>query len=332
MKKKDDSLKQNLTVKRKIEKIKNPTVKRINKLLKYHRFHITLLFTAFIFFYNYSFSQTDTYTDQDCLSCHGKPEISQITQSGKTRSVYVDPEKWSQDIHHNSKILCVDCHTNANPYFHFREGFPDVNCARCHPEEEEEYQKNVHLTFLKPSADKELPLCYHCHTKHHILRHDNLLSSINERNIGKTCGSCHSEVMVNGILKGTSLGKISGHRKGDISEKFDMMVCIKCHYEDSAHGNKRAYKDFCSRCHNPASKGNIVIGPTHLNSKRWANLNYTGGSLVLFILVGAFVFISYRSRKEISSKIKTFSSNMKNKEIKLSEEEVSDQNNKKELE
>ena len=72
------------------------------------------------------------------------------------------------------------------------------------------------------------------------------------------------------------------------------------------------------------------MGPTHLNSKRWANFNYAGGSLVLVILVGAFVFVSYRSRKEISSKIKTLASDMKNKEIKQSEVEVSDQNNKKE--
>lgn len=270
---------------------------------------ISISVVFLIFPFHSSFSQT--YTDQDCLSCHGKPEIFQITREGTVRPVYVNPEEWSQDVHHQIKMLCVDCHLNANPYLHFREGFIDVDCARCHPEEEEEYQKNIHLTFSTPSLNKEFPLCFHCHTKHHVLRHDDSLSSINEKNVGKTCGQCHAEVMVEGILNGASLGKISGHRKGDLGEKFDMKVCINCHYDDSAHGAKRAYKDFCSRCHNVYSKAGPIIGPTHLNSQRWVWLNYLDGSLVIFLFVGTFVFISYTRRKRIMNGIKAWHERMK---------------------
>lgn len=262
-------------------------------LLKYLRnaFPVVLLLFCPLF------ARSTTYSDQDCLTCHGKPEISQIMNDGRIRTLYVDPDMWSRDIHHIGNLTCVDCHRNATPFLHFREGFIDVDCARCHPIEAEEYQKNVHLTFRTITPGKELPLCYHCHTKHAILRHDDPLSSVHESNIGTTCGTCHPEVMVKGILSGTSLGKISGHRKGDISEKFDMNVCTSCHYEDSAHGAKRVYKDFCTRCHDVQSKGNLVMGPTHLDAARWAGLNSVANVFLLLLLFSSGSFFLYRSRK-----------------------------------
>lgn len=277
-----------------------------------------------------SFSQTSTYTDQDCLFCHGKPEISQIISNGSIRSLFVDPEEWSQDIHHKGRLVCVDCHLNANPYLHFREGFIKVDCARCHPEEAEEYLKNIHLTFASPTANKELPLCHHCHTRHHVLRHDDPSSSVHENNVGETCGSCHAEVMVKGILKGTSLGKISGHRKGDLSDKFEMRVCISCHYEDAAHGAKRPYKDFCSRCHDVRSKGGLVMGPTHLDSQKLAWLNYTGSGLAILLILAAGFFIGYRSRKPLLKRIKNWQERMKINEEEAPEKEIMGQktNNK----
>ncbi len=253
-----------------------------------------------------SLSQSTPYSDQECLSCHGKPEIAQIKSDGTVRSLYVDPEEWNQDVHHTGKVLCVDCHTHANPYIHFREGFIDVDCSRCHPEEAEEYQKNIHTTFAVPSAGKELPLCYHCHTKHHVLRHDDPASSVSENNIGDTCGICHAEVMLKGIFKGSSLGKISGHRKGDISESFNMRVCISCHYDDSAHGAKRVYKDFCSRCHDVRSLASTIMGPTHLNSQRAALLNYLNTALVLSFVLGACLFFGYRSRGRLVDGVKSW--------------------------
>jgi len=266
---------------------------------------LLIFFVILIFSFGRSFSQTSEYTDQDCLSCHGKPDISQITSDGKVRSIFVDPEKWSQDVHHKGNLVCVDCHTNANPYIHFREGFIDVDCASCHPEEAEEYQKNIHLTFAAPSPNKELPLCYHCHTKHHILRHDDPSSSVHEDNVGDTCSTCHAEVMVKGIFKGSSLGKISGHRKGDLSD---------CHYDDSAHGAKRPFKDFCSRCHDVRSKASSIIGPTHLDSIRWVRLNYMGGGLAILLVVGMGVFFGYKSRKTIAGGMKTWYESQKIKE------------------
>lgn len=254
------------------------------------------------------------YSEKDCLFCHSKPGISQLMSDGQLRSIYVDPEKWSEDVHSRSNITCVDCHLNANPYLHIREGFTDVNCSRCHPEEEEEYQKNIHLSFPSPSPGKKLPLCYDCHTKHHILRHDSARASISEKNIGTTCGTCHAEVMVKALTRGSSLWKISGHRKGDLSEKFEMKVCIKCHYEDSAHGSKRPYGDFCARCHNYRQKADAILGPTHLDSKKWTALNYAGTSLALALLLSTVILAGYKSRDRISVWLKILWESMKEEE------------------
>jgi hypothetical protein len=260
-----------------------------------------------------AYGQMSPYTDEDCLFCHGKPEISQATKAGRIRSLYVNPEEWSQDIHFQGRITCVDCHREANPYFHFREGFTDVDCARCHPEDAEEYEKNIHLTFSVITPGKELPLCYHCHTKHFVLPHDNSSSSVHMSNIAGTCGECHPEVMVEGILNGSSLGKFSGHRKGDLSEKFDMKLCLDCHYEDSAHGAKRIYKDFCTRCHDVRSKGNQVMGPTHLDSVRWMGLNYTGSGLFFLLFIAVVTFLLFKSRKRITKTIKTWDQSFREK-------------------
>jgi hypothetical protein len=276
----------------------------------YLKYLINILVAFFILF-SPLFSQYPLPSDRDCLVCHGKPEISQVMSDGKTRTLYVDPDEWASDVHCQAKLTCVHCHTYANPLVHFREGFADVDCARCHPIEEEEYQKNIHLTFTTITAGKELPLCYHCHTKHNVLRHEDPSSSVHESHIGETCGSCHPEVMVESILDGSSLGKISGHRKGDISEKFDMNVCIDCHYKDSAHGAKRVYKEFCTRCHDIRSKGNLVMGPTHLDANRWAGLNFIENGLLLFFLMASGTLLLYRSRHGILKKMADWHKKMK---------------------
>lgn len=271
--------------------------------------HLLILCVLVFVLFLRSFPADPMYTDQECLVCHGKINCAQILKNGVVRSLYVDPVEWAQDMHKKGELACVDYHIHANPYVHFREGFVDVDCAKCHPERSEEYLRNVHFESAPLSPDRELPLCYHCHTKHHILRHDDPSASINENNIDTTCGECHSEVMVKGLLKGSSIGKISGHRKGDISEKYDMNICIQCH--NPAHGSNTVYKEFCTRCHDPNQTPNAVIGPTHLDSTKWASYNAVGGSLVLFLILGTFVYLGFKSRGELGKRIKDWHESMK---------------------
>jgi len=121
--------------------------------------------------------------------------------------------------------------------------------------------------------------------------------------------------MVKGIFKGSSIGKISGHRKGDISEKFDMAVCIQCH--NPAHGSNTVYKEFCTRCHDPNQKASVAIGPTHLNSTKWTGFNTVGGGMALFLILGTFVYLSYKSRETFSRRIRNWHESMKVIEEKI---------------
>ena len=274
---------------------------------------ISIVFTALLFlFIHYAFSEAPDFKDQDCLECHGKPNLSQILSNGTTRSLYVNPEEWDRDIHHLSQITCLDCHVNANPYLHFREGYIDVNCETCHRAETEEYRRNVHFEYAPLSPNRELPLCYHCHTRHSVLKLDNPLSSVHQKNIANTCGECHAEVMISSLLHGSSLGKISGHRKGDISEQFDMKLCIHCH--NPAHSSTGVSKDFCARCHDVNKKANLLMGPTHLSSKKWMKLNHLQGGLAILFLLGTVVFVGYRSRKGILIKCQTWLKSMEKEE------------------
>lgn len=253
--------------------------------------------------------QSQKYSDQECLICHGLINIAQVLPDGVLRSLYVNPEEWAQDVHHKGKLLCVDCHPEANPYVHFREGFRDVDCARCHPEQAEEFLKNIHFEFTPITPGKRLPLCYDCHSKHYVLRHDDPSATIHEQKIEATCAECHPEVMVKSILRGASLGKISGHRKGDISEKFDMAVCIQCHAPD--HGTNTVYKEFCARCHDPQQTLNVAIGPTHLNSAKWLAFNTAGSMFALFLILGIFVILGYKSRKSFATKLRDWHDSMR---------------------
>jgi hypothetical protein len=282
--------------------------------------NISIAFTVFLFLsIPHAFADSSPFSDQDCLDCHGKPNLSQIMSDGTTRSLYVNPEEWAQDVHKTSQMVCVDCHVNANPYLHFREGYIDVDCESCHRAETEEYQRNIHFEYAPLSAGRELPRCYHCHTRHHILRLDNPLSSVHEKNIADTCGTCHAEVMVSSLLKGSSLGKISGHRKGDISERFDMKVCIHCHHP--AHSSTGVAKDFCRRCHDDSKKANLIMGPTHLSSQKWMQLNYMGGGLAVFLLLSFVVFVGYRSRKNVIGRCQTWLKSMEQEKQEPTEPE-----------
>ncbi|GAG40948.1 unnamed protein product [marine sediment metagenome] len=53
------------------------------------------------------------------------------------------------------------------------------------------------------------------------------------------------------------------------------------------------------------------MGPTHLDSERWTDLNYTGGALAALLLIGTFFFLGHKSRNGIAAAIKAWYMSMK---------------------
>ncbi|MBN1224344.1 MAG: hypothetical protein JXB23_13945, partial [Candidatus Aminicenantes bacterium] len=61
-------------------------------------------------------------------------------------------------------------------------------------------------------------------------------------------------------------------------------------------------------------KASLIIGPTHLASRKWLGFNYAGGGLALFLLIGTAVFASFRARKNILIKCREWLKSMEREE------------------
>lgn len=161
---------------------------------------------------------------------------------------------------------CTECHTthtirgkrdSKSPTF--PTNVPGL-CARCHREGEKaavrytgteheittHYAESIHGKGLLKSGLTVTAMCTDCHTAHRELPHDNPESSVNPKNIPKTCGKCHHgiEEKFENSIHAMMVGK---------TDK-ELPVCNDCH---SAHkirrtdidGFKLDIMDKCGRCH-----------------------------------------------------------------------------------
>ncbi len=242
--------------------------------------------------------------DWQCLECHQDGKLKQPSAGGDVRSLHVDPEAWNQDVHHNKNIKCIDCHLEVTPVSHPKEGARRAACERCHPEACEEYQSNLHNVFMGAINDP-LPECYDCHTKHNVRLKADPESTIHEKNLGKTCGSCHEDKLRTRFAMFLPTSLLLGHRKCDVNEKLDLSICINCH-GDAGHGSLTAYPEYCDRCHN-TKKMASSFSATHTGASFLEhpvrffleraglvlNVALVGACIAFIIPVGRF----YRSRK-----------------------------------
>jgi hypothetical protein len=146
----------------------------------------------------------------------------------------------------------------------FATNVPDL-CARCHREGQkaavrytgsqheiiERYTESIHGKGLIKSGLTVTATCTNCHTAHNVLPHTDSLSSVNLRNVPKTCGRCHHgiEEQFERSIHAIKVGK---------TEK-ELPVCSDCH---SAHTIRRADEQGfkldimvkCGRCHQDIAK------------------------------------------------------------------------------
>lgn len=194
--------------------------------------------------------------DQDCLECHRDTTLKKMLATGDLSALFVDPGEWEKDVHHKNGIKCTECHRGLTPFLHPKEGCRKVTCDRCHPEQSEENQLNLHNRFIG-MTNRSLPECYDCHTKHAIKTKKNPSSPITGVNIGKTCCTCHEEITPRRLATLFPTYLILGHRKCDMSEKFDLKVCINCHGY-AGHGVWTGYPEYCVNCHNPQKRAGFL--------------------------------------------------------------------------
>ena len=189
----------------------------------------------------------DVIEDRDCLTCHKDPSLTQPLTNGRIRSLYVDPRDWRTDVHRVYGMSCIDCHVDATPFSHPVGGFHGEDCDVCHSEECEEFAHTVHAI---QHGTEPIPACFDCHTKHSIRRKDDAEASIYRKKIASVCSPCHpSEVASKSWLNTLVFFRVSGHKKEDVSGRYDMSQCINCHFKDGAHGQPGVVEERCAICH-----------------------------------------------------------------------------------
>ena len=147
-----------------------------------------ILVSILLFFL--SLSTIYAQDNETCFDCHSDPDMVKEINDSTEISVYVDEEVFSNSVH--GDFECVDCHTDLADFDgDHDENLAKVNCADCHEDVQEEYNRSVHapenaVSHLLTAS------CKSCHGYHNVLASDETASPIYKTNIQKICADCHT--------------------------------------------------------------------------------------------------------------------------------------------
>jgi hypothetical protein len=211
------------------------------------------------------------YSEDECIRCH---------RSGSTESrLQMDIGIYRTSIH-AGEIKCTDCHSAIAGDEHFSDkGLEKVNCRNCHG------QRILH-------GQNGSIRCTDCHTRHAIYKADDLRSSVNWRNLVKSCGGCHPEQTKSpsGLSMLTSF-QIVSHPKQNMAEQVNKAMCVGCHQGKAAHGEQGPInKQNCYKCHYPMDKKRILLGYMHPYAD-WQKkpVNTAAGCLSMIVFIGVIL-------------------------------------------
>jgi len=132
-------------------------------------------------------------TNDDCLMCHGDPELTMV-RNGKKVSLFITPDAISKSVH--TTVACAACHIEEDaenfPHADNVKKMPLVNCGSCHKEADMEFFQGIHGKAFSRN-DPYAPDCKECHGTHDILTRTDPASRTYKMNIPYLCGNCHKE-------------------------------------------------------------------------------------------------------------------------------------------
>jgi predicted CXXCH cytochrome family protein len=165
-----------------------------------------------------------SFENEECLECHGSPDI--LEMSGEERlemvipapekqevykgalTLYVDYEKFRSTVHRD--LNCIDCHNDIEDIPHSQR-LGMVDCSQCHEEIVGQYDKSKH-------AQVSQSLCFECHNPHATTSFRELSQ---QQRIG-ICLQCHEE---------------NGHRwLPQRKLHFQYLECTVCHSPEATKG------------------------------------------------------------------------------------------------
>ncbi|MFA6924520.1 MAG: cytochrome c3 family protein, partial [Bacteroidales bacterium] len=192
----------------------------------------------------------------DCSNCH--LEASNLYVESGHGKAYFNKNK--------NAPYCTDCHgshviksrfDDTSPTY--RGSIPEL-CGKCHRNNGKalshtnlkelnaysDYSLSIHGKGLKEKGLLVSAVCTDCHTTHHILKENDMRSSVNPKNIPSTCAKCHKSIFNDYVN--------SDHNIYKNNEKDKFPMCADCH---SAHVISRIDNDKfmvevtqqCGSCH-----------------------------------------------------------------------------------
>jgi hypothetical protein len=198
--------------------------------------------------------------DADCLRCHRERGIK-AHEDG--RSLFVAAEELARSRH--SKVSCSQCHVgvNASRLRPCETLTGKVDCASCHAEAGQQYQRSIHGQLLAKN-DANAPSCKECHGTHGVKGRQDAGSPTFATNVPDLCARCHREGQRAAVrYTGPQHAIIeryteSIHGKGLLKSGLTVTAtCTSCH---SAHSvlprtdpassvNRSNVPATCGRCH-----------------------------------------------------------------------------------
>lgn len=171
-------------------------------------------------------------SQDECLECHGDPELTTEDEAGNEISLYVDEVKYLNSIH--GDFDCADCHEDVDLDEHPDEPLAKVDCGMCHDDAIEPHLQSVHGKAMADDSG-DAATCSDCHGKHDILPAADVTSRMHPLNLAATCATCHADpkivkkyhIPISDPLKAY---KNSVHGVAVMSEhNFAAANCVSCH-------------------------------------------------------------------------------------------------------
>ncbi|HMA17985.1 MAG TPA: cytochrome c3 family protein [Thermoanaerobaculia bacterium] len=206
---------------------------------------------------------TQGMADQDCLRCHGEPELK-VVRGGQAVSLFTNRDELSHSRH--AKIACVQCHTGGSPADATRPCrtmTARVDCSICHTEVVDQYRTSRHGQ-LAAQGSPDAPACRDCHSPHGTLGRNDPKSPTFSRNVPTLCANCHRTGQKAAVrYKGTQSHIIENylesiHGKGLVESGLTVTAnCVDCHTahhelaaaDSQSSVNRANIARTCSKCH-----------------------------------------------------------------------------------
>jgi hypothetical protein len=228
-----------------------------------------LLLASFMVF---SASLSQGQTKNSCLDCHSKlPDPLGVTQ-----------EKFSQDIHAQKGLSCVNCHggdpTSDDPEKAMsrkagwkgridRKQVPEL-CGSCHSDpayirqfnpslrtdQLSQYKTSVHGKRLA-AGDTKVAVCIDCHSVHDLKVPSDARSTVNPLNVANTCARCHADASYMSSYKiptnqFAQYSRSVHHNALVVRGDLSAPTCTTCHGNHGATPpGVASVVNVCSTCH-----------------------------------------------------------------------------------